>query len=131
MGDVRLLGARCTVEPMLELHTKTLVEGLGFPEGPRWRDGQLFFSDFHHRRVVRARLDGTAVTVAPLDDVPSGLGWTPHGDLLVVSMVKRALLRQTANGFEVVADLRPWTVAGANDMTIDACSSWPRRTVTA
>jgi sugar lactone lactonase YvrE len=100
-------------------HTETLIEGLGFPEGPRWREGQLYFSDFHQRRVVRARLDGTAVTAAALDDVPSGLGWTPSGDLLVVSMLKRALLRQTADGFQVVADLRPWTVAGANDMVVD------------
>ena len=84
---------------MGEGHTETLIEGLGFPEGPRWREGQLYFSDFHQRRVVRARLDGTAVTAAALDDVPSGLGWTPSGDLLVVSMLKRALLRQTADGF--------------------------------
>jgi sugar lactone lactonase YvrE len=104
---------------MREGHTATLVEGLGFPEGPRWREGQLYFSDFHQRRIVRARLDGSAVTAAQLDDVPSGLGWMPDGALLVVSMLKRALLKQTADGLEVVADLRQWTVAGANDMVVD------------
>ena len=104
---------------MREGHTETLIEGLGFPEGPRWREGQLYFSDFHQRRVVRASLDGTTVTAAQLDDVPSGLGWTPSGGLLVVSMLKRALLKQTADGFQVVADLRQWTVAGANDMVVD------------
>jgi sugar lactone lactonase YvrE len=104
---------------MREVHTETLVEGLGFPEGPRWRDGQLYFSDFHRRCVVRARLDGTAMTAVQLDDVPSGLGWTLTGDLLVVSMLKRALLKQSADGFQVVADLRPWTVAGTNDMVVD------------
>ncbi len=103
--------------------TKILVEGLGFPEGPRWRGEHLYFSDFHQRRVVQARLDGTAVTALQLDDVPSGLGFMPNGDLLVVSMLKRALLRQVAlegrDGLEVVADLRKWTVAGANDMAVD------------
>ena len=104
---------------MREGHTETLVEGLGFPEGPRWRDGQLYFSDFHQRCVVRARLDGTAVSAVQLDDAPSGLGWTPDGSLLVVSMLKRALLKQTADGFHVVADLRRWTVVAANDMVVD------------
>lgn len=104
---------------MRDGHTATLIEGLGFPEGPRWRDGQLYFSDFHRRCVVRARLDGTAVTAAQLDDAPSGLGWTPSGSLLVVSMLKRALLKQAADGVQVVADLREWTVAAANDMVVD------------
>jgi sugar lactone lactonase YvrE len=100
--------------------TETLIDGLGFPEGPRWRGGHLYFSDFHRRRVVQARLDGTAVTALELDDVPSGLGFTPEGDLLVVSMFKRALLRRTADGWGGVADLRQWTVTGANDMAVDA-----------
>jgi sugar lactone lactonase YvrE len=104
---------------MHERLTTTLIEGLGFPEGPRWRDGQLYFSDFHQRCVVRARPDGTAVTRVQLDDAPSGLGWTPGGSLLVVSMLKRALLKQATDGFQVVADLREWTVAAANDMVVD------------
>jgi sugar lactone lactonase YvrE len=104
---------------MFDAATRTLIEGLGFPEGPRWRGEHLYFSDFHQRRVVQARLDGTMVTALRPDDIPSGLGFMPNGDLLVVSMLKRALLRQSAEGLEVVADLRKWTVAGANDMAVD------------
>jgi hypothetical protein len=54
-----------------------------------------------------------------LDDVPSGLGWAPDGALLVVSMLRRQLLRVGATT-EVVADLVPWTVMGANDMAVDS-----------
>ena len=27
--------------------TATLLDGLTFPEGPRWHDGRLWFSDFY------------------------------------------------------------------------------------
>ncbi len=53
------------------------------------------------------------------DDVPSGLGWDPSGNLLVVSMMRRQLLRVGATT-EIVADLAPWTVLGANDMAVDS-----------
>jgi len=31
---------------------QTVVEGLAFPEGPRWHDGRLFFSDQHAHQVL-------------------------------------------------------------------------------
>lgn len=30
---------------------ETLLDGLTFPEAPRWRDGRLWFSDFHTHRA--------------------------------------------------------------------------------
>lgn len=33
--------------------TSTLLEGLTFAEGPRWRSGNLWFSDFYAREVIR------------------------------------------------------------------------------
>jgi len=98
--------------------TLTLLDGLGFPEGPRWHEGRLWFSDFHHRKVRSVGLDGDVRVELALDDVPSGLGWDPDGDLLVVSMLRRQLLRVGATT-EVAADLAPWTVMGANDMAVD------------
>ena len=44
---------------MMRDHTTTpLIEGLGFLEGPRWRDGRLWFSDFVSRKVHTVDLDG-------------------------------------------------------------------------
>ena len=100
--------------------TRTLLDDLGFPEGPRWHDGRLWFSDFHDQRVRAVTVDGTVETVLELDDAPSGLGWSPSGDLLVVSMQRRALLRVAAGAPEVVAELGSWVPGPTNDMVVDS-----------
>src|SRR5579885_1780340 len=68
-----------------ESATRILLDGLTFPEAPRWRDGKLWFSDFYSHRVMRLGLDGQAAIVVEVPQRPSGLGWTPDGTLLVVS----------------------------------------------
>lgn len=100
--------------------TRTLLDDLGFPEGPRWHDGRLWFSDFHDQRVRAVTPDGSVETVLQLDDAPSGLGWTPTGELLVVSMQRRALLRVAGGGPEVVAEVGSWVVGPTNDMVVDS-----------
>jgi sugar lactone lactonase YvrE len=100
--------------------TTTLVDGLGFPEGPRWRDGALFFSDFRDRCVRAVTPDGVVTTVLELDEVPSGLGWTPDGDLLVVVMERRAVLRvHDGAPPQLHADLAAHAPARTNDMVVD------------
>ena len=64
--------------------TETLMDGLTFPEAPRWHDGRLWFSDFFSHRVLALGLDGKAETMARVPECPSGLGWMPDGSLLVV-----------------------------------------------
>ncbi|MGY1836620.1 SMP-30/gluconolactonase/LRE family protein [Blastococcus sp. SYSU DS0510] len=100
--------------------TTVLADDLGFPEGPRWHEGRLWFSDFHDRVVRRMPADGGPAVVLELDDSPSGLGWLPGGDLLVVSMVRRALLRVADGGTRVHADLAGATRFRANDLVVDA-----------
>lgn len=100
--------------------TTVLLEDLGFPEGPRWHDGRLWFSDFHDQRVRALSPDGAHETVLQLQESPSGLGWTPGGDLLVVAMERRVLLRVRGGEPEVVADLSEHTRVRANDLVVDA-----------
>ena len=100
--------------------TTTLVADLGFPESPRWRDGRLWFSDFHDRCVRTVTPEGAVETVLELADSPSGLGWTPAGDLLVVSMVERTLLTVTDGRATPFADLTGHTLFRANDLVVDA-----------
>lgn len=99
---------------------RTILDGLNFSEGPRWRDGTLWFSDMHAHRVVRTDLDGNAETVAVVDwDDPSGLGWLPDGRLLVVAMSTQKLLRQEPDGSMVEhADLSPLAIGDINDMIV-------------
>lgn len=99
---------------------RTLVEGLHFPEAPRWREGRLWFSDFYHRKVFAASPDGTLETIAEVPASPSGLGWLPGGALLVVSMDDRKLLKLERGALSEAADLSAHAGASCNDMVVDA-----------
>ncbi len=98
-----------------------VLEGLVFPEGPRWRDGRLFFSDMHAHEVVAMSPDGARETIVRADGPVSGLGWTPDGRMLIVAMAARAVLRLEPNGALVThADLSSVATHLANDMVVDA-----------
>jgi sugar lactone lactonase YvrE len=98
---------------------RTVLDGLVFPEGARWHDGALYFSDMHDGVVWRMAPDGAAERVLELATQPSGLGWGTDGALCVVSMFDRLLLRVTAAGVETVADLSRISPYVINDMVID------------
>lgn len=97
-----------------------VIEDLTFPEGPRWHDGALWFSDMHDNRVVRWTPGGQPETVLLLEDCPSGLGFLPDGRLLVVAMHSRQVVRLDPDGPVVHADLSDIATWHANDMLVDA-----------
>lgn len=105
---------------MAESTATVLVEGLRFPEGPRWHDGRLWCSDQHDRRVLAISTDGAVETIVEVPQCPSGLGWLPDGRLLVVSMHDRRLLRLDPSGLTEVADLSGLAPWHCNDMVVDA-----------
>jgi sugar lactone lactonase YvrE len=99
---------------------EVVLSGLAFPESPRWHAGRLFLSEKRAGRVLSVAPDGSVDTVAEIDGEPGGLGWTPGGDLLVVAMAKRAVLRVDARGSQhVSADLTALTTCKCNDMVVD------------
>ncbi len=103
---------------------KVLVDGLRFPEGPRWHEGRLFFSDFYTHTVHSLTDDGELSMVATVPGQPSGLGWLPDGRLLIVSMTDRKLLRQEADGVLAEhADLGAIATFHCNDMVVDAAGN--------
>ncbi|UCE85924.1 MAG: SMP-30/gluconolactonase/LRE family protein [Deltaproteobacteria bacterium] len=99
--------------------TTVLLDGLAFPEGPRWRDGKLWFSDMHARAVMTVDATGSAETVVDVPGQPSGLGWLPDGRLLIVSMTDRRLLRLDPDGLAEVANLEALASFHCNDMVVD------------
>ena len=100
---------------------EVVAAGLAFPESPRWHAGELFLSEKRAGRVLRIAGDGTVCTVAEIDGEPGGLGWTPDGDLLVVAMARRAVVRVAADGEQqLVADLTAITTCKCNDMIVDS-----------
>ena len=101
--------------------TRILAEGVYFGEGPRWRDGRLWFSDFYAHAVKSVSLAGDVRIEVELDDQPSGLGWMPDGSLLIVSMIRRQLLRRFSDGrISLHADLSAVADFHCNDMVVDA-----------
>ncbi|GAA1731534.1 SMP-30/gluconolactonase/LRE family protein [Microcella frigidaquae] len=115
-----------------------MLDGLGFPEALRWRDGALWFSDMFRSRVVRWRLDAPGFPAETVIDaatggpaMPGGLGWLPGddghpGDLLVVDCLERRVLRvpldaagRAAGAPLVHADLSAVMSHSANDMHVD------------
>ncbi len=76
----------------MEQKITILIENLKFPEVPRWHEDKLWFGDFYAHKVMNVDLQGIAQTAIELRDLPAGLGWTPNGQLLVVSAINRRLL---------------------------------------
>jgi sugar lactone lactonase YvrE len=99
--------------------TKILAEGLGFPEGPRWHEDRLWFSDFRTRKVMTLDMEGHLATVVEVNGQPSGLGWFPDGSLAIVSMVDRKLLRFHNKQLKTYTDLMGFASFHCNDMVVD------------
>ena len=93
---------------------------LVFPEGPRWFEGRLWFSDMHAHEVVAVTAEGERETIVEVPHQPSGLGFLPDGRLLVVSMTDRKLLRLDPDGLWEVADISDKAPYHCNDMVTDA-----------
>ncbi len=104
---------------VIRLKTKILLEGLLWPESPRWHEGKLWFSDNDLKKVMTIDLDGNTETIVEMQNSPSGLGWTPDNKLLVVSMQDRRLFRLDNAGLTEVADLSNLATYYCNDMVVD------------
>ena len=98
----------------------TLFEGGNYFECPRWHDGRWWASDFYRHAVFTYDADGREERVLEVEGQPSGLGWLPDGDLLVVSMKDRRVLRRSADGTVTVhADVSELASGHLNDMIVD------------
>ena len=100
-----------------------VIDGIDFGEGPRWRDGRLWFSDFFQHTISSVEIhpdgSGTRHVEVRHDGRPSGLGWLPDGRLLFVSMLDRRLMRVERDGSIVEhADLSAVTGGHCNDMVV-------------
>jgi len=96
-----------------------LLDGLVFPEGPRWHDGKLWFSDIHAQKVMTVDPEGRSDVVVSVPQRPSGLGFLPDGGLLVVSVLDGLLLRLDSGGLHTHADLNALGSVQPNDMVVD------------
>jgi sugar lactone lactonase YvrE len=110
---------------------EVLAQGGVWPEGPRWRDGALWYSDIGSGEVCRVTGPGQKEIYLSGMATPSGLGWTRSGDLLVVSIHDGALYRVGPDRVpKVLCGHERHGVDGTNDMaTVGSwsyitCSGW-------
>ena len=97
---------------------KKLTGGLYFGEGPRWHENKLWFSDFYSHKVMTLDENNSLETVCEVPSQPSGLGWLPNGDLLIVSMLDRKILKFSEGSISVHADLSKHVAHKCNDMVV-------------
>lgn len=99
--------------------TEIRLDGLLFPETPRWRDGRLWLTDRYAQRVLTLSPRDVVETILTMDDRPGGLGWLPDGALLVIAIETRRIYRLVAGQLELHADLSAMTPWPCNDMLVD------------
>jgi sugar lactone lactonase YvrE len=100
-----------------------LLDGLGFPESTRWRDGRVWLCDWGSGRVLAVGVDGARTVVAqlPPDTLPFSIDWLPDGRLLIVDGPRRRLLRLEADReCSTVADLGGFGPGPFNELVVDA-----------
>jgi sugar lactone lactonase YvrE len=105
--------------------TEVVVDGLAFPECPRWRPDGLWLSDQHSHDILRIGPGPKAEVMATVEGGPSGLGWLPDGTLVAVSMLDNRLVQvEPARGggaasVATLFDLSPLHPGPSNDMVVD------------
>jgi sugar lactone lactonase YvrE len=99
---------------------RTLAEGFCLTEAPRWRGGRLYFSDIHGHKAHTVDLAGRVETVAAFDSACSGLGFMPDGDLLIVLMSERKVVRLSNGRLSDHAEVGRFADEHINDMVVDA-----------
>jgi sugar lactone lactonase YvrE len=100
---------------------EVVFDGLRFPEGCRWHDGRLWFSDMHTGTLYSADIETADLRIEFTADARlSGIDWLPDGTVVVSSMLDRRVLRRRLDGqVEVHADLSAVTPYPTNDLLVD------------
>lgn len=102
--------------------TRVLLDGLGFPESTRWRDGSVWLCNWGAGEVLSVAVDGRAEVMARVAPrtLPFSIDWMPDGRLLVVDGPRQMLLRQGASGeLDLVADLSGQGEGPFNELVVD------------
>jgi sugar lactone lactonase YvrE len=77
---------------------RTLLDGRGLVESPRWHGGRLYVSDWSAGEVLAVGLDGASEVVARVKGLPLCTAVLPDGRLVIVASGEGRLLRLEPDG---------------------------------
>jgi sugar lactone lactonase YvrE len=106
--------------------TQVVLEGLGFPESTRWRDGRIWLCNWGFGEVLAVTPDGRREVVAQLapNTLPFSIDWLPDGRLLVIDGPRRSLLRREPDAtLTTVGDLTGYGPAPFNELVVDSAGN--------
>src|SRR5687768_1914571 len=104
---------------MHDARFSTVVGGLVFPEGLRWRRDRLWFTDVEARRVYCCDTNGIVLKAFDTAQHPVGLGWDAAGSL-VISTLEQRLLHYDGRAVDEGIDLAEHVPFSGNDLVTDA-----------
>jgi sugar lactone lactonase YvrE len=103
---------------MHDARFSTVVGGLIFPEGLRWRRDRLWFTDVEARRVYCCDTNGIVLVAFETAQHPVGLGWDAAGTLMISTLEQR-VLRSNGRGVDGEIDLAEHVPYNGNDLVVD------------
>jgi sugar lactone lactonase YvrE len=106
--------------------TRLVLDGLGFPESTRWRDGRAWLCNWGAGEVLAVGSDGEPEVIARLAPatLPFSIDWLPDGRLLIVDGPRGMLLRQEPEGsLETAADLTGIGPPPFNELVVDGAGN--------
>lgn len=102
---------------------RVLLDGLGFPESTRWREGRVWFCNWGTGEVISAGTGGDRRVEAQLatETLPFSIDWLPDGRLLIIDGPRQLLLLRESDGILTeFADLTGQLGEGrANELVVD------------
>jgi sugar lactone lactonase YvrE len=106
--------------------TRVVIEGLGFPESTRWREGRVWLGNWGTGEVLAVSEDGESEVIAHLAPrtIPLSIDWLPDGRMLIVDGPEGRLLRLEPDGtLDVAADLTATGQPPFNELVVDAAGN--------
>ncbi|MPR05476.1 SMP-30/gluconolactonase/LRE family protein [Microvirga tunisiensis] len=105
---------------MTDLQSQLFADGFIFLEAPRWHQGHLWVPDVFGQKLYKLDQSGAkTVVVESLPPRPNSIGFLPDGTLLIVSSVKRQILKLVDENLLTYADLSQDAAGDLNDFAID------------
>jgi sugar lactone lactonase YvrE len=110
--------ARPVVSRAMEYTATNIAPGVFFGEGPRWHNGELWFSDFYCSAIKVLSPDVSVRIEHHFPGQPSGLGWLSDGRLVASSMLDRTVKVHTNGEWQLLADLSHIATFHTNDLVV-------------